>query len=229
MIVCSDHSQSKVEAEIDLFAAFDGFDVAPADGAQGGGARDRAVPGLALGAGLPPRPRRRRRAARARRRAPRWRWRASTSSCTAPTTRTARRSCAPAAASCASGPAATSPTCAASAGASTATSPRSSSDDRRRHRPLRDLPGRARAVWVGAALPPVRRSCCCRAKPGLRVHRLGRRRPRRRRLARLAARQRLARRAAVGRWDLPAADASAAVVAARHHADGARPLRGRPR
>ncbi|MEA2169479.1 MAG: hypothetical protein QOF76_2779, partial [Solirubrobacteraceae bacterium] len=27
VIVCSDHSQSKVEAEIDLFAAFDGFDV----------------------------------------------------------------------------------------------------------------------------------------------------------------------------------------------------------
>ena len=30
MIVCSDHSQSQVEAEIDLFAAFDGFDVLPA-------------------------------------------------------------------------------------------------------------------------------------------------------------------------------------------------------
>ena len=34
VIVCSDHSQSKVEAEIDLFAAFDGFDVVPADGAK---------------------------------------------------------------------------------------------------------------------------------------------------------------------------------------------------
>jgi hypothetical protein len=31
VIVCSDHSQSKVEAEIDLFTAFDGFDVLPSD------------------------------------------------------------------------------------------------------------------------------------------------------------------------------------------------------
>ncbi len=32
VIVCSDHSQSKVEAEIDLFSAFDGFEVLPPDG-----------------------------------------------------------------------------------------------------------------------------------------------------------------------------------------------------
>jgi hypothetical protein len=31
LIVCSDHSQSQVEAEIDLFTAFDGFDVVPSD------------------------------------------------------------------------------------------------------------------------------------------------------------------------------------------------------
>ncbi len=34
VIVCSDHSQSKVEAEIDLFAAYDGFDVVPPDGSK---------------------------------------------------------------------------------------------------------------------------------------------------------------------------------------------------
>jgi len=32
VIVCSDHSQSKVEAEIDLFSAFDGFELLPPDG-----------------------------------------------------------------------------------------------------------------------------------------------------------------------------------------------------
>jgi hypothetical protein len=32
VVVCSDHSQSKVEAEIDLFSAFDGFEVLPPDG-----------------------------------------------------------------------------------------------------------------------------------------------------------------------------------------------------
>jgi len=36
VIVCSDHSQSAVEAEIDLFSAFDGFDVLPPDTAKAG-------------------------------------------------------------------------------------------------------------------------------------------------------------------------------------------------
>jgi hypothetical protein len=36
MVVCSDHSQSLVESEIDLFRAFDGFGVLPAGGAPGG-------------------------------------------------------------------------------------------------------------------------------------------------------------------------------------------------
>jgi len=40
VIVCSDHSQSKVEAEIDLFSAFDGFDVLPSDAS---GAADAEV------------------------------------------------------------------------------------------------------------------------------------------------------------------------------------------
>jgi hypothetical protein len=34
VVVCSDHSQSQVEAEINLFAAFDGFDVMPPDAAK---------------------------------------------------------------------------------------------------------------------------------------------------------------------------------------------------
>ncbi len=34
VVVCSDHSQSAVEAEIDLFTAFEGFDVLPPDGAR---------------------------------------------------------------------------------------------------------------------------------------------------------------------------------------------------
>ena len=34
VVVCSDHSQSQVEAEIDLFAAFEGFDVLPPDAAR---------------------------------------------------------------------------------------------------------------------------------------------------------------------------------------------------
>jgi hypothetical protein len=40
LIVCSDHSQSQVEAEIDLFAAFDGFDVLPP---SGGRAEEREI------------------------------------------------------------------------------------------------------------------------------------------------------------------------------------------
>ena len=57
---------------------------------------------------------------------------------------------------------------------------------------LRHLPGRARPRVVGAALPDLRRGPAV-GPPGLRVHRLGRRSPRRWRLARVAARQRLAR------------------------------------
>jgi type I phosphodiesterase/nucleotide pyrophosphatase len=34
VIVCSDHSQSQVEAEVDLFEAFDGFEVLPPDAAK---------------------------------------------------------------------------------------------------------------------------------------------------------------------------------------------------
>ena len=62
VIVCSDHSQSQVEQEIDLFRAFDGFDVLPAARARSEEQRDRPLPGLARGAGLRARPRAPRRA-----------------------------------------------------------------------------------------------------------------------------------------------------------------------
>ena len=61
MIVLSDHSQSQVEREIDLFKAFDGFGAraagAVARAPRRRAARDRGLPVLALGAGLRARPR----------------------------------------------------------------------------------------------------------------------------------------------------------------------------
>jgi hypothetical protein len=45
VIVCSDHSQSKVEAEIDLFTAFDGFDVLPSDASKPDAAELALCPG----------------------------------------------------------------------------------------------------------------------------------------------------------------------------------------
>jgi Type I phosphodiesterase / nucleotide pyrophosphatase len=44
VIVCSDHSQSRVDDEIDLFRAFDGFDVLPAGRARGEGAEVAVCP-----------------------------------------------------------------------------------------------------------------------------------------------------------------------------------------
>ena len=84
---------------------------------------------------------------------------------------------------------------------------------------LRHLPGRARARLVGAALPHLGRGPAL-GPPRLRVHRLGRRSPRRRRLARVAARRRLLRLAAVVRHrpDSP----RRSIVAARFVSDGAR-------
>ena len=58
VIVCSDHSQSQVDDEIDLFAAFADFAVLPAGGRARGRRGDRPVPELALRAGLRARPRR---------------------------------------------------------------------------------------------------------------------------------------------------------------------------
>ena len=82
-------------------------------------------------------------------------------------------------------------------------------------------------VWSALRCRDLRRGAAS-APPRLRVHRLGRRPPRRRRLARVAARQRLARGAAVVRDRARPREARAAVVAARRRADGARALRRRP-
>ena len=77
--------------------------------------------------------------------------------------------------------------------------PRSPRPGRARRRArLPGLPGRPRPRLVGAALRDLRRRPAVRGAR-LRVRRLGRGEPHRRRLARLAARQRLARRAAVVR------------------------------
>ena len=56
VIVCSDHSQSKVEGEIDLFKAFDGFGLRAAQRSRGR-RRDRGLPELARRPGLRARPR----------------------------------------------------------------------------------------------------------------------------------------------------------------------------
>ena len=44
IVICSDHSQSKVEAEVDLFNAFDGFDVLPPTGGVTGDAEIALCP-----------------------------------------------------------------------------------------------------------------------------------------------------------------------------------------
>ena len=101
-------------------------------------------------------------------------------------------------------------------------------DGQGRRAVLGHLPGRARARVVGAALPDGGGGAAV-GQARLRVRRLGRRPPRRRRLPRLLARQRLARHAAVVRHGAGQRGREAAVVAARHRADGARALRRRRR
>ena len=90
---------------------------------------------------------------------------------------------------------------------------------------LRHLPGRARARVVGAACTHLGRGARL-GQAGLRVPRLGRRPPRRRRLARLAARQRLARLAHVVRHRARLGRRARAVGAARHRPDDHGPLPG---
>ena len=198
VIVCSDHSQSPVEDEIDLFRAFDGFGVLPAGRAPRRGRRDRGLPELARRAGLRarprpparPRPADRAHAARARgrrprgaadgpprrrgdrpRRARRRRRRAALRAARRPADRARRRW--------------------SVEGDLDAARPRG----RGRPRALGDVPGRARArVWAALRCRTAG-DVLASAAARLRVPRLGRRAPRRRRLARLAARQRLARRA----------------------------------
>ena len=195
MIVLSDHSQSQVEREIDLFKAFDGFGLEPP--APSRVRRDGEPPEIAVCPSsrsaqvyVLDRERRaeldaadRAHRARARGRRPRH----------APHRPPRRRGGDP-----------RPPRRAALHARRHADRPARGALERRgRPRPaqpqrprrparLRHLPGRARPRVVGAALPDLRRGPAL-GPPGLRVHRLGRRPPRRRRLARVAARQRLAR------------------------------------
>ena len=200
MIVCSDHSQSQVEQEIDLFRAFDGFAVLPASHARRSAAprgRDRASA----------RPRARRRSTCSTATA------APSSSARAERTLlelegvdlVMRMTDHPDGEAAVRGKRGDDGQGAALRAARRPARRRagerwsvegdldllalSARDGPRR---LRDLPRRARPRLVGAALPHLGRAARLR-RARLRVPRLGRRAPRRRRVARLAARQRLAR------------------------------------
>ena len=169
VIVCSDHSQSEVEDEIDLFRAFDGFGVLPPSGVRetkAGKAEIARLPELARGPGLRARSRGARdrwsRAWSARC----WRSRASTSSCSSRTIRTARPPCIRATASCASPRAATSRTCAARPGAWTATRTVLALEVRDGRVRSARYPDALGARLVGAALPHGGRGARVRAGLG---------------------------------------------------------------
>ena len=220
VIVCSDHSQSKVEGEIDLFQAFDGFGLRAAQRASADDEiavcpNSRAAQVYVLDRAKPAHadPADRAHAARARGRRPRDadgrpprrrgdRARRALTRRQGGALRAARR-----------------PRRRPRRALERRGRPRPARpEDRGRPDPLGHLPGRDEPRLVGAALPLGRRGARLRP-PRLRVPRLGRRAPRRRRLARLAARQRLQRDAAVVRHRAGEGRARA-VGAARHHADG---------
>ena len=179
VIVCSDHSQSQVEDEIDLFRAFDGFDVLPPGGAgaSSAGRRSRCARPRArrrstcstasARAELMPRVERTALAPRGRRprdahdRPPRRR---------GGDPRRARRH----RASCASPRAASSRTCAASAGASRATSACSASRSATACSTPRDYPDALGRVWSALRCRDRRRGAAL-GRARLRVRRLGRR------------------------------------------------------
>ena len=212
MIVCSDHSQSRVEAGDRPLPRVRRLRRAarPTARARAADARDRGLPELARGAGLRARPRR-----AGRELVPRVERTLLALEGVDLVMRMTDHPDGEAAIrgrrgdetrSCASRRAATSRTCAASAGASRATSTCSRSrvrDGRVDSAATRTRSARAwsalrcRTVGRGAGLGGAR----------LRVPRLGRRAPRRRRLARLAARQRLARLADLVRHRARPADA----------------------
>ena len=228
VIVCSDHSQSQVEAEIDLFKAFDGFDVLPATRtrAQRGAAEGEIAlcPASRSAAGLPARPRRRDElAGRAER----------TLLALDGVDLVMRITDHPDGEAAVRGSAATRELRFGAGGDLEDLRGERWSvegdldllelDRPRRPRRLRDLPGRARR-GSGARCAAARAATCCLGRARLRVPRLGRRAPRRRRVARLAARQRLARLADLVRHRAGRRHPRA-VVAARRRADGVRPLR----
>ena len=200
MIVAADHSHAPVERRIDLPGAFSDFAVAgPRSTAADDDARSRCAPrsardGLRPRAGGP-------RASSSRGSSDRARdARASTSSPGATTTDGARSP--PTAASCASPPAATSGTRAGIAGTSTGDLGALGAAAATATFASARLPRRAAALLGRADLRDVRRRPAQRGAR-LGVPGLGRRRPRRRRQPRLAAPQRLARRARSAAWGAP--------------------------
>ena len=209
VIVTSDHSQAAVEERIRLdlaFADFDGRHPRRVERRR----RGRAQPGAARGDDLRARPGPPRRA----REQQRWRRSpsstGSTSCCGWPGPERARgRGALARPASCGSRPAASSRTSGAARwsveGELAALGLRV--DDGTRDQ--RGVPRRARPQLVGAHLRDRRRRAAV-GRPGLRVRRLGRRRPRRRRQPRLAAPVRFARRADVVRHRRRGFDSAAA-------------------
>ena len=194
IIVCSDHSQSKVEGEIDLFKAFDGFGLRAAQRSKPDDEiavcpNSRAAQVYVLDRDKRPDadPAHRAHAAGARGRRPRDadgrppgrrgdRPRRALPRRQGGALRAARR-----------------PRRRPRRALERRGRPRPArAEDRGRPDPLVDLPGRDEPRLVGAALPHGGRGAGLRP-PRLRVPGLGRRPPRRRRLARLAARQRLQR------------------------------------
>ena len=219
LIVCSDHSQSKVEGEIDLFKAFDGFGVRAAQRSRPEdeiavcpNSRAAQVYVLDRDKRRSADPARRAHAAGARGRRPR------DADGRSPGRRGDRPRRALARRQGAALRPARRPRRRPRGALERRGRPRPARpQDRRRPDPLAHLPGRHEPRLVGAALPDGRRGAGLRP-PGLRVPRLGRRAPHRRRLARLAARQRLQRRADLDRHR-PGEDGARAVGAARHRPD----------
>ena len=160
-------------------------------GARPARRRDRRLPGPAQRDGLRAAPRGPRRARRRGSSRPRWPSTASTSRSGARRRARARSPARPA--SCASPPAATCATSAAGAGRSTARSRCSTRASRTASCAADAYPDALAPRVVGADVPDVRRRAAL-GRARLRVRRLGRRRPRRRRQPRLAAPRRLARR-----------------------------------
>ena len=199
MIVTSDHSQAAVEERIRLDRAFAEFDVATPERVALGRRRARAQPGAALGDGLRARPRAPRRAgARARveavggldGRRPRDLWLAEATGEAVVRSRRGELRFA--------------------AGGELVDAARGAVERRGRARGAArarsqdgrflstDYPDALARIW-SALHCPTAGDVLLSAAPGLRVRRLGRRRPRRRRQPRLAAPHRLARGAAVVR------------------------------
>ena len=228
MIVCSDHSQSQVEAEIDLFKAFDGFGLEPPMPTRV--RKDGEPPEIAVCPSsrsaqvyVLDRDRRTELIPRIERTALALEGVDLVMRLTDhPDGEAAIRG--GRAARCASCPAGSSPTAAASAGTSRATSSCSASRSRDGVLFSATYPDALGRVWSALRCRTAGRGAAV-GQARLRVHRLGRRPPRRRRLA-------TARCTPTTRWARcsgaapdPTRGRQGTVVAARHRADGARALR----